>query len=228
MNSNPTPEEEAARLDEIVKRFSDAVHDLKIYHYTLKQLADSEEDHILLQKAAGRFFELIQNVLFNYLYLEFSKLLGPPKSCGVENFSVENILNDAKFRWSEQLKESVNEELARIPPSFRDRKSGAIYTARNKYSAHYDKEVFLANEVIGEFPEGDDELALKALEEISNLFYEARFGKIRGDMVLTGAGDVHDLKKCLCRGLAFDKLFHEPGADVQGLYKLRKEECPHL
>ncbi|NTW53317.1 MAG: hypothetical protein HGB15_00830 [Chlorobaculum sp.] len=228
MISNPNSDEKAARLNEIVKRFSNAVHDLKIYHYTLKQLVDAEEDRILLQKAAGRFFVLIRDVLVNYLCLEFSKLLGPPKSCGVENFSVENILNDAKFGWSEQLKESVNGALARIPPSFRDRKNGAIYTARKKYSAHYDKEVFLANEVIGEFPEGDDELALTALEEISNLFYEARFGEIRGEMILTGAGDVHDLKKCLCRGLAFKKLFHEPGADVQHLYKLLKEECPYL
>jgi hypothetical protein len=228
MISNPKSDEKAARLDEIVNRFSDAVHDLKIYHNTLKQLVDSEDDRILLQRAAGRFFELIQDVLFNYLYLEFSKLLGPGKSCGVENFSVENILNDEGFGWSEQLKQSVNGALARIPPSFRDRKNGAIYMARKKYSAHYDKEVFLANEVIGEFPEGDDELALTALEEISNLFYEARFGEIRGKMILTGAGDVHDLKKCLCRGLAFEKLFHEPGADVQRLYGLRKEECPHL
>jgi hypothetical protein len=233
MISNPNSDEKAARLDEIVKRFSNAVHDLKIYHYTLKQLVDAEEDRILLQKAAGRFFVLIRDVLVNYLCLEFSKLLGPGeslvgKNSRVENFSVENILNDAEFGWSEQLKQSVNEALARIPPSFRDRKSGAIYTARNKYSAHYDKEVFLATEVIGEFPEGDDELALTALEEISNLFYEARFGEIGGEMILTYAGDFHDLKKCLCMGLAFDKLFHEPGADVQGLYKLRKKECPHL
>ncbi|MBN1929218.1 MAG: hypothetical protein JW764_06725 [Chlorobiaceae bacterium] len=233
MISNPKSDEKTARLDEILKRFSDAVHDLKINHYTLNQLVDAEEDRILLQWAAGRFFELIRNVLVNYLCLEFSKLLGPGeslvgKNSRVENFSVENILNDAEFDWSEQLKQSVNEELARIPPSFRDRKSGAIYRARNKYSAHYDKEFFLANEVIGEFPEGDDELALTALEEISNLFYEARFGEIRGDMVLTCAGDVHNLKKCLCRGLAFEKLFHEPGADVQRLYGLRKEECPHL
>lgn len=227
MNTITKTETEAARLDEIVKRFSDAVHDLKIYHYTLRQLVDAEEDRILLQRAAGRFFDLIRDVLVNYLNLEFSKLLGPPKSCGVENFSVENILMDAEFGWSELLKQSVKEELSRIPPSFRDKK-GAIYTARNKYFAHYDKEVFLAKEVIREFPEGDDEKALTALENISNLFYEARFGKIRGDMVLTGAGDVHDLKKYLCRGLAFDKLFHEPGADVQRFYELRKNECPHL
>ena len=142
MNSNPNSDEKAARLDEIVNRFSDAVHDLKIYHYTLKQLVDSEDDRILLQRAAGRFFELIRYVLVNYLVLEFSKLLGPSKSCGVENFSVENILNDEGFGWSEQLKHSVSEALARIPPSFRDRKNGAIYRARNKYSAHYDKEVF--------------------------------------------------------------------------------------
>jgi|GEM_PF-1199473 len=228
MNTITKTETEAARLDEIVEQFSGAVHDLKIYHYTLRQLVDAEEDRILLQKTAGRFFELIRDVLVNYLSLEFSKLLGPPKSCGVENFSVENILNDAGFGWSEQLKQSVNEELSCIPLSFRDRKNGAIYTARNKYFAHYDKAVFLAKEIIGEFPEGDDEKALTALENISNLFYEARFGKIRGDMVLTGAGDVHDLKKYLCRGLAFYKLFHEPGADVQRLYKLLKEECPYL
>jgi hypothetical protein len=228
MNSNPKAEEAAARLDEIVSRFSDAIHDLKIYHYTLKQLVDAEDDRMLLQRAAGRFFELIRDVLVNYLILEFSKLLAPPKSCGVENFSVENILNDAGFGWSEHLKQLVNEELSHIPLSFLVRKNGAIYTARNKYSAHYDKTVFLAKGVIGEFPEGDDEKALSALENISNLFYEARFGEIRGDMNLTCAGDVHDLKKCLCRGLAFDKLFHEPGADVQHLYELRKKECPHL
>lgn len=228
MNSNPKTNEDKTRLDEIVSRFSDAIHDLKIYHYTLKQLVDAEDDRILLQKTAGRFFELLRDVLVNYLSLEFSKLLGPPISCGVENFSVENILKDAEFGWSELLKQSVNEELSRIPPSFRDRKNGAIYTARNKYFAHYDKAVFLAKEIIGEFPEGDDEKALSALENISNLFYEARFGEIRGDMNLTCAGDVHDLKKCLCRGLAFDKLFHERSADVQRLYKLLKEECPYL
>ncbi|RXK80045.1 hypothetical protein EST62_13150 [Chlorobaculum sp. 24CR] len=228
MSSNPKANEDKTRLDEIVTQFSGAVHELKIYHYTLKQLVDAEEDRMLLQRAAGRFFELIRDVLVNYLNLEFSKLLGPPKSCGVENFSVENILNDAEFGWSELLKQSVNEELSRIPLSFCDRKNGAIYTARNKYFAHYDKEVFLAKGVIGEFPEGDDEKALTALENISNLFYEARFGEIRGDMVLTGAGDVHDLKKYLCRGLAFKKLFHERGADVQRLYELRKEQCPHL
>lgn len=222
MNTITKTKTEAGCLDEIVKRFSDAVHDFKIYHYTLRQLVDAEEDRILLQRAAGRFFDLIRDVLVNYLNLEFSKLLGPPKSCGVEN-----ILMDAEFGWSELLKQSVKEELSRIPPSFRDKK-GAIYTARNKYIAHYDKTVFLAKGVIGEFPEGDDEKALTALENISNLFYEARFGEIRGHMILTGAGDVHDLKKYLCMGLAFKKLFHERGADVQRFYELRKNECPHL
>jgi len=228
MNTITKTETEAARLDEIVEQFSGAVHDLKMYHYTLRQLVDAEEDRMLLQKTAGRFFELIRDVLVNYLNLEFSKLLGPPISYGVENFSVENILKDAEFGWSELLKQSVNEELSRIPLSFCDRKNGAIYTARNKYFAHYDKEVFLAKGVIGEFPEGDDEKALTALENISNLFYEARFGEIRGDMILTCAGDVHDLKKYLCMGLAFKKLFHERGADVQRLCELHKEQCPHL
>lgn len=228
MISNTKSEEDAKRLDETVNQFSDVVHDLKIYHYTFKQLVDSEDDCVLLKRTARRFFELIRDALYNYLVLEFSKLLGPAKSCGDENLSVENILKDAGFGWDENLKQSVNDELSRIPHSFSDRKNGAIYKARNKYAVHYDKTLFLAKEIIGEYPEGDDEKALTALENISNLFYEARFGEIRGDMILTCAGDVHDLKKYLCRGLAFEKLFHERGGNVQHLYELLKEVCPHL
>ncbi|MFC1859190.1 hypothetical protein ACFL9U_14365 [Thermodesulfobacteriota bacterium] len=85
----------------------------------------------------------------------------------------------------------------------------SITEARNKLLAHYDKNTFISGTNLGDFPKGDDEKLIQALEEMCNVLYKSSFGEIFGEISVEMAGDVHDLKEALKRGIAFDKLLNE-------------------
>jgi hypothetical protein len=75
-----------------------------------------------------------------------------------------------------------------------------IEPAKNKLVAHYDKPTVVSGDVLGSFPEGEEEeKLLEALEQMCNELHKAAFGGILGDMVPYHPGDVLDLKKALKR-----------------------------
>jgi len=192
----------AEKTNKIVKLFCHQVHDLRIVRHIYKELFEAEDSYSLMEKIAPSFFTHLNTVLQNYLLLEFAKISDPEKSFGNENFTVDNLI--FSIDWPQDIKDRLAAQ-NNIIKNFRN----YIKNARNKLLAHSDKETFLAQKQLGEFPKGKDEDFLKALEEICNIAHEACFGIIYGSMVVVQAGDVISFKKKLLNGLAFDKLLEK-------------------
>lgn len=190
------------KTKKIVKSFCGQVHNLRIVRHMYKELFETENSYVLMEKTAPSFFAHLNTILQNYLLLEFAKISDPAKSFGNENFTVDNLL--LNIDWPQDIKKRL-ESQNDIIKDFR----GYIKKARHKLLAHSDKETFLAQKQLGEFPEGKDEDFLKALEEICNITHDACFGIIYGSMVVTGVGDVISFKRKLLNGLAFDKLLEK-------------------
>jgi hypothetical protein len=186
----------------IIKSFCGQVHYLRIVRHMYRELFETEKSYVLMEKVAPSFFAHLNTILHNYLLLEFAKISDPAKSFGNENFTVDNLL--LCIDWPQDIKKRL-ESQNNIIKEFRD----YIQKARHKLLAHSDKETFLKQKHLGDFPEGKDENFLKALEEICNITHEACFGNIYGSMVVTQAGDVISFKKMLFNGLAFDKLLEK-------------------
>ena len=186
----------------IVKSFCGQVHYLRIVRHMYRELFETEKSYFLMEKTAPSFFAHLNKILHNYLLLEFAKISDPAKSSGNENFTVDNLL--LSIDWPQNMKERL-ESQNNIIKEFRN----YIQGARHKLLAHSDKETFLGQKQLGDFPEGKDEIFLKALEEICNITHEACFGNIYGSMVVSQDGDVISFKKILLNGLAFNKLLEK-------------------
>ena len=193
-----------------VRRFCDQVLWLRIVRRTYKELFEVEDSLPLMKKTAWSFFEELNTILQNYLLLELAKVTDPPKSGAKENLTVSNLV--VSIDWPPGVREKLR-SLNETTKGFRNR----ILEARNKLLAHSDKEAFLSQKSIGQFPEGEDEVFLKTLEEFCNTAHEACFGQIFGQMVLTEPGDVINLKRTLVSAAAFDQLL----ADSKGIEKKR-------
>lgn len=115
---------------------------------------------------------------------------------------MDNLL--ASIAWPQDIRDNLT-SLSGKTKDFRRR----ILMARHKLLAHIDKETFLADERLGEFPEGEDELFLRTLQEICDLTHEACFGRIYGVMVPTLSGDVINLRRALINSIAFNELLSE-------------------
>jgi len=164
-----------------------------------KELFETEDSYVLMEKTAPSFFTHLNTILQNYLLLEFAKISDPEKSFGNENFTGDNLI--LSIEWPQDIKKRL-EAQNNIIKDFRS----YIKKARNKLLAHSDKETLLAQNQLGGFPKGKDEEFLKALEEICNIAHETCFGVIYGTMVVTEQGDVISFKRKLLNALAFDKL----------------------
>ena len=193
-----------------VKRFCDQVFWLRMVRRMYKELFEMEDSLPLMKKTAWSFFEELNTILQNYLLLELAKVTDPPKSGTKENLTVANLV--VSIDWPPDVREKLR-SLNEATKGFRDQ----ILEARNKLLAHLDKEAFLSQKPLGQFPEGEDEGFLKTLEEICNVAHKACFGQIFGQMVLTEPGDVINLKRALLTAAAFDQLL----ADSKGTEKKR-------
>ena len=193
-----------------VKRFCDQVFWLRIVRRMYKELFEMEDSLPLMKKTAWSFFEELNTILQNYLLLEMAKVTDPPKSGTKENLTVADLV--LSVDWPPGVRERLG-SLNEVTKGFRDH----ILEARNKLLAHLDKEAFLSQKPLGQFPEGEDEVFLETLEEICNVAHEACFGRIFGKMVPAEQGDVINLKRTLVAAAAFDQLL----ADSKGPEKKR-------
>ena len=155
-----------------------------------------------MERTALSFFADLNTILHNYLLLEFSKITDPAKTGEKENFTVDNLI--VSIDWPQDIRNKLT--------LLRDKTKGFrshILQARHKLLAHTDKEVFLADRSLGEFPVGEDEVFLKTLQEVCDVTHEACFGSIFGQMILTMPGDVINFKRTLENALAFNGLLSE-------------------
>jgi len=190
-----------------VEKFCGQVLWLRVVRNIYKELFEHKKDRVLTEKTAPSFFSDLNIILHNFLILEFVKITDPATSRTSkrevrENLTVDNLIES--IEWPEDVHEKL-ESLNEKTKTFR----GYAKNARDKFLAHSDKQVFLSGEMLGKFPKGEDERFLGTLEEICNITHEVCFGRIFGQILVTGPGDVLSLKRALKNALAFDTLSSE-------------------
>lgn len=193
-----------------VKRFCDQVGWLRNVRRIYEELFEKEDSSGLIERTASSFFADLNTILQYYLLLEFVKVTDPPATGKNENLTVDNLIES--IDWPQHILQKLS-LLRQKTTSFR----GYVLDARNKLLAHIDKEAFLAEKTLGGFPEGEDEVYLKTLEEIADIAHETCFGGIIGQRVLAAPGDVINPKKTLANSIAFDRLL----AESNGKEKMR-------
>ena len=205
---------------QIVKKFCNQVVWFRAVHNIYKELYENEEADILMERTAQSFFIDINMILLNYILLEFVKITDPAITKWQEHFTIDNLIESIDWPQDVQQKlKSLNDKT----------KTFRSYTikARNKLLAHNDKDVFLTNKILGEFPKGEDETFLKTLEDICDITHTACFNSIFGHISVAMHGDVLDLKKTLKKALVFDKLFSEStGNEKAKLFSYLREKIP--
>lgn len=151
-----------------------------------------------MERTAPSFFTNLNAILHSYILLEFFKITDPVKTGKNENFTVDNLVRS--IDWPPDTQEKLS-SLSDKTKNFR----GHLLGARNKLLAHTDKEIFLAERTLGKFPEGEDEVFLKTLQDVCDITHEACFGSIFGVMVMAMPGDVIDFKRALENAVAFNR-----------------------
>jgi len=210
--------DETAKL--MVKKFCDKVFWLRVVRHVFEQLFENEESQTLIERTAPSFFADLNVILHNYLLLEFVKMTDRASSRGQENFTVDNLIES--IDWPQDVQEKLR-SLNDKAKAFRRR----ILHARNKLLAHIDKGVLLTDTILGEFPEGEDEVFLRTLEEVCDITHEVCFGSIFGHIVVAKPGDVLNLKRALRNAVAFDKLLSEStGQEKARLFSYLQKTIP--
>jgi len=187
--------DEAAK--KFVKKFCDQVFWLRNVRHVYEELFENERSLILMRKTAPSFFADLNTILHSYLLLEFAKITDPPETYYKENFSIDNLI--MSINWPQDIRDKLT-SLSDKTKGFRSH----ILQARHKLLAHADKEAFLAEMTLGEFPEGEDEVFLKALQEVCDITHQACFGLIFGQMIMAKPGDVVNFKRVLENAVAFN------------------------
>jgi hypothetical protein len=201
---------------ELVTSFCRHILWLRSLHYIYRELFEGDDSRSLMERTALAFFQNLNKILVDYILLEVGKLTDPATSSvgNRENFTVANLIETVE--WSPDCRQEID-KLNETVQSFRKH----IKIVRNRLLAHYDKRTVTSGYSLGDFPEGEDEKLLQALERICNVMHEAAFGEIYGDMVPQQDGDVLDLKKALSKAIAFEKLFSDSkGDDLNRLSRL--------
>jgi len=202
--------DEAAK--KIVIKFCDQVFLLRNIRHIYRELFENDQMSILMQKTASSFFDDLNIILHQYLLLEFVKITDPAESQGKENFTVGNLIES--IDWPEGIKLKLTPLNNKIE-SFRL----LVKPARNRQLAHMDKETLLGDMKLGEFPEGEDELFLNALQKICDITHEICFGSIGAQRLMVKPGDVINLKRTLENAIAFKELLSETsGQEKTRLY----------
>lgn len=187
--------DEAAK--KFVKKFCEQVFWLRNVRHVYKELFENEQSLILMSKTAPSFFADLNTILHSYLLLEFAKITDPAETYDKENFSVDNLIMSI-IDWPQDIRDKLT-SLSDKTKRFRS----YVLQARHKLLAHTDKEAFLAERTLGEFPEGEDEVFLKTLQEICDIAHQACFGLIFGQMIMAKPGDVVNFKRMLEEAVAF-------------------------
>lgn len=193
---------------------------LRNVRHVYKELFENKQSPILMNKTAPSFFADLNTILHNYLLLEFAKITDPAETYDKENFTVGNLI--VSIDWPQDIQGKLT-SLSDKTKGFRSH----IKPARHKLLAHTDKEAFLAERTLGEFPEGEDEVFLKALQEVCDITHQACFGLVFGQMIMAKPGDVVNFKRVLENAIAFNELLSESsGQEKTRLYSyLEKARC---
>lgn len=202
--------EKAKVMDEdtqaTVKKFCERVIWLRVIHRIYEELFADVDSQKMMEKTAPSFFHDLNNVVVDYLLLQFAKITDPAATGCKENLTVDYLVNT--IQWTEEWKKQLiplRDRAMKLRPYLKD--------GRNRILAHSDLKTTMTGEKLGGFPEGEDKEFLDALENLCNLAYKGCFSSVFGKISVGTAGDVLDFKKVLRKALAFDKALTEHGSD---------------
>jgi len=183
----------------IIEKFCAHVHWLVTVRYIYTVLFEDEHPscQTLMQQTASSFFDALEKILREYLYLECAKITDPATDGSNENFTVDWLVQ--KIDWPNN---DILPELKSLQGKTEDLRS-YIKPPRNKLIAHLDTRAVLSGKPLGAFPEGMDKTFFDALQKICNIAHEACFGRIYGGMSPRNCGDVINLRKTLEFAVAF-------------------------
>ncbi len=127
---------------------------------THKCLIDQNDKQADTLEKAIEFFNRLSPITQEYCLQQIAKLHDPAKQYDNLNVSIDFVVRYGEW---EDKKAEIKAIEARLLKLWKHLKP-----ARNKLLAHNDLKALLANEALGRFPEGEDDLYFAALQELVN------------------------------------------------------------
>ena len=187
-----------------VNKFCELVVRLRVIHRIYEELFADSDSKEMMEKTAHYFFRDLNNVVVDYLLLQFAKITDPAATGGRGNLTVDYLVYTIQWpdEWKDQLIPLRNRAMELRP---------CIKDVRNRILAHNDWKTIMIGWKLGGFQEGKDKEFLDALEDLCKLAYMGCFSSVFGDISVVTTGDVLGFKKVLQKAIAFKKALAESG-----------------
>jgi len=127
---------------------------------THKYLFDQNDKKTDTLQKAPAFTSRLSTITQEYSLQQIAKLHDPAVQKTDLNVSVDFVVRFGEWGAKEAEIKAIEERLLQL--------WGHLKPARNKLLAHNDLKALLANEALGGFPEGEDDLYFAALQELVN------------------------------------------------------------
>ena len=127
---------------------------------THKYLFDQNDNKANTLQKATAFTKRLSTITQEYSLQQIAKLHDPPGKKPNQNVSVEFVVSFGEWGAKEAEIKAIEKRLLEL--------WGHLKPARNKLLAHNDLEALLANEALGGFPKGEDDLYFAALQELAD------------------------------------------------------------
>lgn len=145
---------------------------------------EGDERLELLQEVAQNFFGDLRNILVQYVVLNMCKFTDPAHFRQDDNLTVQYILELIGPKASKELGlDRLSEEIYAI--------RRYVIEARNKYIAHFDREVSASSKIVGAFPSEVGDSFWESIRKFVDTVHKHYFGSIIGDVINNkGASDL--------------------------------------
>ena len=127
---------------------------------TTKYLFDLNDKKADTIEKATAFFSRLLPITQEYSLQQIAKLHDPAEQKNDRNVSIEFVVKFGEWGDKEAEIKVIEARLVKL--------WGHLKPARNKLLAHNDLEALLANEALGGFPKGEDDLYFAALQELAD------------------------------------------------------------
>lgn len=178
-------------LQKAFEQFREQCIFIRVQYINFINLFESGEEVLdVLEKSAIHFFQDINVILANYLYLQIGNITDPASTFGKDNLTSNFLDRELKNLglW--------NSDIEKYSAAILHYRS-LIILARNKRVAHFDKEAALNNEDIGEHTQNDVDEFFKNLQRYNDAVAIALGLSPVDFQGISGPGDVLDLIKVL-------------------------------
>jgi hypothetical protein len=191
----------AMNSKEIVQRFVTECERVKMAHDLFSALFDPCDDRKrdLFQSVAPKTFGHLNEILIDYMLLQFAKLTDLANTMGHDNLTSSFIVE--KLPWPLEVKERLSAINARLM-NFR----GHVKEYRTKRGAHLDLEAHKSNaRALGAFPQGADDNFLRDLQEFLQVAMAHVDPNEHVTLQIAMSEDVHRLALALAKSVGFDQ-----------------------